>query len=145
MPYTGKGSILCPSPMSSPCRDITAVFRGKIAPSTPCRQDKKNGFESPLVIGRGAARSGPARKMRLYFRPLRLIQANSRHNHPPVQRIFNLFLNLLKPSLKKHTRKDGQGRTEIDYTGVFNGVQERTQKFHEDTRKKYEEYKKDNN
>lgn len=76
VPYTGKGSILCPSPMSSPCRDITAVFRGKIAPSTPCRQDKKNGFESPLVIGRGAARSGPARKMRLYFRPLRLIQAN---------------------------------------------------------------------
>lgn len=54
--------------------------------------------------------------------------------------------------LKKHQLKDGQGRTikdeqgrtKIDYTGVFNGVQERTQKFHEDTRKKYEEYKKDN-
>lgn len=136
MPYTGKGSILCPSPMSSPCRDIAVVFRGKIAPSTPCRQDKKNGFESPLVIGRGAARSGPARKMRLYFRPLRLVQANSRHNHPPVQRIFNLFLNLLKPSLlytltmqlsrgqfanlfKPHFLKDG---TRAGFEGINNPI-----------------------
>ena len=39
-------------------------------------------------------------------------------------------------------KKDNQGRT--DYTATFNGLQERTQKFHEDTRKKYEEYKKDN-
>lgn len=44
--------------------------------------------------------------------------------------------------LKKYKKKDDQGRT--DYTATFNGLQERTQKFHEDTRKKYEEYKKDN-
>lgn len=41
VPYTVKGSILCPSPMSSPCRDITAVFRGKSAPSTPVVRTKR--------------------------------------------------------------------------------------------------------
>ena len=46
--------------------------------------------------------------------------------------------------LKKYQSQDNQGRTKTDYTGAFNGLQERTQKFHEDTRKKYEEYKKDN-
>ena len=46
--------------------------------------------------------------------------------------------------LKKYQSQDSQGRTKTDYTGAFNGLQERTQKFHEDTRKKYEEYKKDN-
>ena len=84
VPYTGKGSILCPSSLSSLCRDITAVFRGKIAPSAPCRQDKKNGLESLLVVSGWATSRAPPRKMRLYFRPLLLVQANLRHNYPPV-------------------------------------------------------------
>ena len=99
VPYTDKSSILCPSPMSSPCRDITAVFRGKIAPSTPCRQDKKNGFESLFIASRRETSGGPTRKMRLYFQALLLVQKNLRDNHPPVQRIFNLFVNVLKLSL----------------------------------------------
>lgn len=58
MPYAGKGSILCPSLVSSPCRDITAVFSRKIGPSTSRCQNEENRFESLFVIGKGTASGG---------------------------------------------------------------------------------------
>ena len=67
VPYTGKGSILCPSPMSSPCRDITAVFSWKISPSTSRCQNEENRFEGLFVIGRGATCSSSSREMWLNF------------------------------------------------------------------------------
>lgn len=107
-PYVSKGSILSPSPESSPCRGITAVFSGKLASSTSRRQDKKNGFGSLLAISRRTVSSCPAWKMRLNFWPLLLVQTNLRPNHHLVQRSFNLFPNVLKPSLRTYSLYDGR-------------------------------------
>lgn len=62
-------------------------------------QNEENDFEGLFVIGRRTPRDCPARKMQLSFRPLFLVQTNLRHNHPPVQRIFNIFHRVLKCSL----------------------------------------------
>ena len=41
VPYTDKSSILCPSPMSSPCRDITVVFGGRALHRHPVVRTKR--------------------------------------------------------------------------------------------------------
>lgn len=79
-------------------RHAVAYFRipRKLSPPTSHRQNRKNGFGSLFVISRRASSGGPTGKMRLNFRLLLFIQMNLKHNHPPVQRIFNIVTKLLK-------------------------------------------------
>ena len=46
--------------------------------------------------------------------------------------------------LEKYQKKNKLGKIETNYTGAIDGLQKRTAKWHEDTRKKYGECKKQN-